>query len=156
MTREIQGNALYEFLMTDGHRIPTTLRSNPLNIQSAVQHMRVTIKCTRKNDKGKDIDDIALVTYDGHVCPDVKSPKRIFAFARDSNAARNGVTSGYDQDDRILADNAVKVGRIAKKLNLPCVFNEDGSTVDEEVIYNADPIKLRNVIRVVGCILNCD
>ena len=84
-TREVRGEALYEFLLTDGHRIPTALRSNLGNIHNAVQRMCVVIKCTRKNDKGKDVDDVVSATYDGHTCSEVRSAKRIFAFARDSN-----------------------------------------------------------------------
>ena len=206
-TREISGVALYEFLIMDGHRIPTALRNNPGNIQSAVQRMQVVTKCTRKNDKGKDIDDVVSVTYDGHVCPDVKSPKRIFAFARDSNGdpktaeevraivehlksvdwysakkpaastpsdkrrlgrlvfesyngmdTNDGIDASNASEEDVLAKNAVKAGKINKRLNLPCVFDQDGAVVggdsmktlaaDEVAIYNADPIKLRNLVRV--------
>jgi hypothetical protein len=224
-SRDLTGDAIYEFLITDGHRIPTTLRNNPGNIKNALQRMSVLIKSTRTNDKGKDVFDVVSVAYDGHLCPEVKSPKRIFAFARDSKgdpmtlgdvvalvdrlksidwysvkktsppAASAApplisrkrrystfgrlVFEGYhgtvtdvseefseDDPDRVLAEGSIKAGKISKKLNLPCVFDKNGSTVsgdsmktlasDEKAIYNADPVKLRTLIRVVGCILNYD
>lgn len=83
-TREIQGSSLYEFLMADGHRIPKALRDNPGNLMDATERMKVVLKCTRKNPKGIDVEDVVSVTYDGNVCPDTKSAKRIFAIARDS------------------------------------------------------------------------
>ena len=83
-TREVRGSALHEFLMRDGHRIPKALRDNPGDLQSATERMTAVLKCTRKNPKGQDVEDIVSVTYDGIVCPDAKSTKRIFAIARDS------------------------------------------------------------------------
>lgn len=83
-TREIKGSSLYEFLMSDGHRIPKALRDDPGNLRSALDRMIVVLKCTRQNRNGKDVEDVVSVTYDGNACPEVKSAKRIFAIARDS------------------------------------------------------------------------